>query len=144
MKNILIVSIKSIKFGLPIMALTLVLSCQQNKLVNNPVIKKGMIKMTILYPNGEDKKFDMDYYVNKHFTLLKRLFGDAMKTTAIDKGMAGGTPGAPIPYLAIGYLYFENITAYQDGIKIHLEEILADIPKYTNSTPVVQISEVIQ
>jgi uncharacterized protein (TIGR02118 family) len=144
MKNILIVNSKRIKFGLSILALTLFLTCQQNKSANNPVIKKGMIKVTVLYPNGEEKKFDMDYYVNKHFTLLKNLFGDAMKTNAIDKGIAGGTPGTPMPYLAIGYLYFENIADYRDGIKVHLEEILADIPKYTNITPVVQISEVIQ
>jgi uncharacterized protein (TIGR02118 family) len=130
--------------GLQIMFLTLVLGCQQNKSVNNPVIKKGMIKVTILYPNGEGKKFDMDYYTNKHFPLLKKLFGDAMKTTGIDKGVASGTPGMPIPYLAIGYLYFDNISAYEEGIKIHLDEILADIPKYTNISPVIQISEVVQ
>ena len=41
----------------------------------NMVIKKGMIKVTILYPGGEGKKFDMDYYTKKHFPLLKTLFG---------------------------------------------------------------------
>lgn len=133
-----------IKIVLPIVALTLFLGCGQNKLVNNPVIKKGMIKVTILYANGEGKNFDMEYYVNTHFPLLKKIFGDAMKNTTIDKGIASGTPGTPIPYLAIGYLYFENITSYQDGLKNHLDEILADIPRYTNITPVIQISEVIQ
>lgn len=133
-----------IKIVLSIVVLTFLLSCMQNKLNNNPVIKSGMIKVTILYPNGEGKSFDMDYYVNKHFPLLKRLFGDAMKSTAIDKGISSGTPGTPVPYLAIGYLYFENIAAYEDGIKIHIDKILADIPEYTNITPVIQISEVIQ
>lgn len=132
------------KLGLHIILLMLVLGCKQNKLINAPAIKKGMIKVTILYPNGEGKTFNMDYYLNTHFPLLKSLFGDAMKTTAIDKGVSSGTPGIPVPYLAIGHLYFENISAYQDGIKIHLDKILEDVPKYTNINPVVQISEVIQ
>lgn len=132
------------KNGLLVLVLTLLLGCVQNKLANEPLIKKGMIKVTILYPNGDGKKFDMDYYLNKHFPLLQRLFGDALKTSAIEKGIASGTPGTPIPYLSIGSLYFENIIAYQNGIKVHLEKIVADIPNYTNITPVIQISEVVQ
>jgi len=103
-----------------------------------------MIKVTVLYPNGEGKTFDMNYYTTKHIPLVQHLFGDAMKGAAIDKGIAGGAPATPVPYLAIGYLYFENILAYQDGIKTNLEKILQDIPKYTNITPVIQISEVVQ
>lgn len=134
-----------IKTGLQIVLLTLIFGCQQNKLPNNQINKKkGMIDVTILYPNGEGKTFDMDYYSSIHIPLVKSLFGDAMKTAAIDKGVSSGTPGTPVPYLAIGHLYFENISAYQDGIKIHLDKIMEDIPRYTNITPVVQISEVIQ
>ena len=125
-------------------SLTIVFGCQQNKLNDNPVIRKGMIKVTILYPNGDGKRFDMDYYSNTHIPLVKSLFGDLMKGAAIDKGVGGGTPDTPVPYLAIGYLYFKNISAYQDGIKLHLEKILADISNFTNINPVVQISEVIQ
>jgi uncharacterized protein (TIGR02118 family) len=134
-----------VKVGLLIVLLTLILGCHQTKPDNNAEIKKGMIKVTVLYANGEGKMFDMDYYTSKHFPLLKRLFGSAMKTTAIDRGVGSGTPGTPVPYLAIGYLYFENLADYEDGLKGgHLEEILADIPKYTNITPVIQISEVIE
>jgi len=108
------------------------------------VIKKGMIKVTILYPNGEGKKFDMDYYTTKHFPLLKTLFGDALKATAIDKGIAGGAPGAPVPFAAIGYLYFDTLADFQNGMKINATKIRADIPNYTDITPVIQISEVVQ
>lgn len=114
------------------------------KATNAQVIKKGMIKVAILYPNGESKTFDMAYYTNKHFPLLRRLFGNSMKATAIDKGIAGRAPGEPTPYLAIGYLYFDNVTAFQEGMKAHSREIRDDIPHYTNITPVVQISEVVE
>jgi len=108
------------------------------------VIKKGMIKVTILYPGGEGKKFDMDYYTNKHFPLLKTLFGDALKATAIDKGIAGGAPGAPVSFVAIGYLYFDTLADFQNGMKTNGTKIRADIPNYTDITPVIQISEVVQ
>src|SRR3569623_355674 len=82
---------------------------EQNKSTESQTIKKGMIKVTILYPGGEGKKFDMDYYTRKHFPLLKTLFGDALKATAIDKGIASGTPGAPVPFVAIVYLYIDTL-----------------------------------
>lgn len=123
------------KIGLLVVVLALAFGCQQNKLNNNTMIKKGMIKVTILYPNGEGKKFDMDYYANKHIPLVQSLFGDAMKGAAIDKGITSGTPGTPVPYLAIGYLYFENISAYEDGIKIHLEKSWQTFPGTQISLP---------
>ena len=132
------------KIGLLIITLTLILSCGQQKLTYNNNIQKGMIKVTVLYPKGEGKTFDMEYYKTKHIPLVQHLFGDAMKGASIDKGVSSETPGTPVPYLAIGYLYFQNISAYEDGIKKNLETILADIPKYTNITPVIQISEVVQ
>ena len=117
-------------------------ACQQNKPTS--VIKKGMIKVTVLYPNGEGKTFDMDYYTNKHVPMVQSLFGDSLKAVAIDKGIASGTPDTPVPYLAIGYLYFETISAFQNSMAPNAEKIMADIPKYTNIQPVIQVSEVLQ
>jgi uncharacterized protein (TIGR02118 family) len=131
------------KICLIIAVIAIVFVCQPTA-ANAQVVKKGMIKVAILYPNGEGKTFDMDYYTSKHFPLLRRVFGDSMKATAIDKGIAGRTASEPVPYLAIGYLYFENITAFQDGMKAHGKEILADVPRYTNISPVLQISEVVE
>ena len=61
---------------------------------------------------------------------------------AIDKGLASGTPDTPLPYLAIGYFYFETLSSLQNTIGPHLEKLRADIPNYTNILPVIQISEV--
>lgn len=116
----------------------------QNNSTAIPSVKKGMIKVTILYPNAEGKKFDMDYYTTKHFPLLRTLCGDALKATAIDKGIAGGAPGAPIPFLAIGYLYFDTLAAYQNAMAANVAKIRADIPNYTNVQPVIQVSEVVE
>ena len=106
--------------------------------------KKGMIKVTILYPNGEGKKFDMDYYSTKHMPMIASLLGDSLKMYSIDKGIGGRTPADPIPYLAIGYFYFDNLSAFQNSFRPHAERIRSDVPNYTNIQPILQISEVLR
>lgn len=119
-------------------------SCIQIKSGDDSVIRKGMIKVTILYPNSAGKTFDMDYYSEKHMPMLEELLGDSLKLLAIDKGLSGRSPDEPIPYLAIGYLYFDKLSDYQNSFGPHAEKIVGDIPNYTNIQPVVQISRVIQ
>ncbi|MDJ0646905.1 MAG: EthD family reductase [Flavobacteriaceae bacterium] len=125
-------------------AMVLFSSCNQKGTPETPKIKKNMIKVTILYPNGEGKTFDMDYYANKHMPLVASLLGDSLKVLAIDKGISGRTPEEEIPYLAIGYLYFDTLSAYQNSFGPNAEKIVNDIPNYTNTQPIVQISEAFQ
>jgi uncharacterized protein (TIGR02118 family) len=122
----------------------LITSCQIKTTVDSPLIKKGMTKVTILYPNAEGKTFDMDYYADKHMPMVAELLGDALKLYEIDKGLAGRTPDESIPYLAIGYLYFDSLESYQNAFGPHAAQITGDIPNYTNIQPVVQVSEVLQ
>lgn len=110
-----------------------------------PKISKGMIKVSLFYPNGEGKTFNMDYYADKHMPMVKSLFGEGVKIISIDKGLANGVPNAPTPYLAIGYLYFDSMAALQNAMGSPASaKVMADIPNFTNSQPVIQISEVIQ
>ncbi|MGB5821137.1 MAG: EthD family reductase [Saonia sp.] len=125
-------------------AVALLTSCWQTTATDTSKNKKGMIKVTILYPNGDGKTFDMDYYSNKHMPMVASLLGDSLKLLAIDRGITGRTPDEPIPYLAIGYLYFDKLSAYQNSFGPNAEKIVSDIPNYTNIQPVVQISEVFQ
>lgn len=118
------------------------LSCLQAQTKDAPQVKKGMIKVTVLYPNGEGKTFDMDYYTKSHMPLMAKFFN--LKIYAIDKGISGRAANDPAPFLAIGYLYFDKISDYENALAQHAEEIKADFPKYTNITPVIQISEVVQ
>lgn len=125
-------------------AFVILSSFQQTESADTSKSKKGMTKVTILYPNGEGKTFDMDYYANKHMPMVASILGDSLKLLEIDKGMAGRTPDEPIPYLAIGYLYFDQLSAYQNSFGPNAEKIVSDIPNYTNVQPVIQISQVIQ
>ena len=60
----------------------------------------------------------------------------------VEQGLAGGQPGAPAPYVALGHLFFESVDAFQAAFAEHSGAILADIPNYTNTQPTIQISQV--
>jgi uncharacterized protein (TIGR02118 family) len=102
-----------------------------------------MIKVSIMYPNGPGARFDHDYYREKHLPLIQRRMGAALMYYTIDKGLAGATPDAPFPYLAMCHLICDSVEAYQSAFGPHAQEIRADIPKFTDRTPVRQISEVV-
>jgi len=106
--------------------------------------EKGMVKVTLLYANATDKTFDMNYYTNTHMPLVARLMGDALKQYKIDKGIAGRTPQDPVPYLAIGYLYFDSLEAYETAFAPNAAKIVGDIPNFTTIRPTVQISEIVK
>jgi uncharacterized protein (TIGR02118 family) len=99
-----------------------------------------MIKVGVFYP--QSKKFDWDYYVNKHTPLIQKLLSPAMKKVEIDKGLAGGAPGTNATYQCICNLHFDSVEAFQAAFGPHAAEIMGDIPNYTDAQPVVQISEV--
>ena len=101
-----------------------------------------MVKVSVLYPNSDDCKFDMNYYLTKHMPMVKQKLGAALKSMAVEQGIAGGAPGAPATYVAMGHLYFDSVDAFQAAFGPHAPAILADIPNYTNTQPTIQVSEV--
>lgn len=103
-----------------------------------------MVRVSVLYPSGEGKKFDHDYYVNKHMKLVMERMGPAgLRRYEVDKGVAGAAPGAPAPFICIGHLYFDSVAAWQAAIAPHGKELFADVPNFTNIAPQVQIAEII-
>jgi hypothetical protein len=73
-------------------ALVGLLGCKtsQKSYPSTPTV--GMFKVAILYPNGDDKTFDMDYYEKKHMPMVAGFLGKNLKFYEIDKGIAGRTP----------------------------------------------------
>jgi uncharacterized protein (TIGR02118 family) len=106
-------------------------------------MKKGMTKVSVLYPNGEGKNFDMDYYTEKHAAMVKELLGDAIKGATIESGIGGGAPGSPAPYMAMSNMYFDSPEAFGNAFGPNADKIMGDIPNFTNSEPVIQISTVV-
>jgi uncharacterized protein (TIGR02118 family) len=83
----------------------------------------------------------MTYYINKHMPMVKNKVA-ACKGVAAEQGLSAGTPGSAPTYIAIGYLLFDSVESFELSFGPKAPEILADIPNYTNTRPVIQISEV--
>jgi uncharacterized protein (TIGR02118 family) len=76
-------------------------------------------------------------------SVQQRLGGLGLLRWEVDKGLAGGAPGAPAPFACIGHLYFNTVDEFQAAMKAHGKELVADVPNFTNIQPQFQISEVI-
>lgn len=116
-----------------------------SSLAQNPgTAEKGLIKVSIMYPAGEGKTFNMEYYENKHMPMVAGLLGTNLVKYTIEKGLASGIPNQPLPYVAIGIFYIRNLAEYQASIAPNRDAVRADIANYTNITPVILVSEVIK
>jgi len=101
-----------------------------------------MIKVSVFYPNDKGSRFDMTYYCDRHIPMVRRLLGAALKAVAVEQGMSGAEPGSAPSYLALGHLTFESLTAFQTAWGPHAQQIVGDVPNYTNTQPTIQISEI--
>jgi len=105
-------------------------------------MKKGMIKVSVLYPNGKNNSFDMDYYCNKHVPMVAELLGDAVKGATVERGLGGAAPESPAQYSAMGNLYFSSMETFENSFGPHAEKIMSDIPNFSSVEPIIQVSEV--
>jgi uncharacterized protein (TIGR02118 family) len=101
-----------------------------------------LIKVSVLYPNTEGCKFDMNYYLNRHMPMVQQKLGPACKRMAVEEGIAGGAAGEPATYIAMGHLYFDSTDAFQTAFAPQAQAIMTDIPNSTTAHPTIQISEV--
>lgn len=102
-----------------------------------------MIKVSVMYANRTGARFDHDYYRDRHMPLVKSRMGEKCRYYTVDKGLAGDAPGTAPTYIAMCHIFCDSVEAFQAGFGPHAKEILADIPKYTDLAPVIQISEVV-
>jgi uncharacterized protein (TIGR02118 family) len=106
-------------------------------------MKNSMIKVSIMYPNGPETTFDVDYYKNSHLPMIAESLGDALKGMEFNVGIGGRAPGELAPYVAIGHLLFDSVEAFQSSFGIHAAKFSADVPNYTNVKGELQISEIV-
>jgi len=102
-----------------------------------------MIKVSVMYPNKLGARFDHVYYRDKHMRLMKERLGADCLFYTVDKGLAGGAPGEPATYVGLCHIYFRSVESFQAAFGPHAQEIMRDVPNYTDLSPVIQISEVV-
>ena len=103
-----------------------------------------MIKVSVYYPNETGKKFDIDYFANKHMALVhQRLDSLGLTRSEVEKGISDTDPNAPPRFVAVGALYFDTVEHVHESFMTHGKEILGDAPNYTDIQPQFLISEVV-
>lgn len=100
-----------------------------------------MITVTVMYPNTPGSKFDMDYYLGAHLDLVGKLWGGNLKSARAVKGLGTADPDTPAPYQVMAILEIESMEVLHQMIGEHGEEVMGDIPNFTDVAPTVQISE---
>ena len=104
-----------------------------------------MIRLSVLYPATAGTTFNWDYYQNQHLGLVRKLLpAHGMVRAEVDRGVGGFPPGTPAPYHAIAHLFFANMEDLQRALDASAAALMADIPNYTNSQPVLQVSEMVE
>ena len=101
-----------------------------------------MINMSVLYPRMAGAKFNGKYYVESHIPMLREKLGAACKAIVIDRGVRGGAPNIPAPFLIIANLMFDSLESFQAVYRPNAQAIMGDVVNFSNVQPIIQISEV--
>ncbi|MBU2998179.1 EthD family reductase [Cellulophaga baltica] len=102
-----------------------------------------MIKVSVMYKNGNTVKFDTDYYKNNHLPMVIEALGDDLKEVELDLGIGNGAPDQPAPYVAIAHLKFNDIASFQKAFGPHAATFAADVKNYSNVDGELQINELV-
>ena len=103
-----------------------------------------MIKVSILYPNKTDGRFDMDYYLNNHMPMSIELFSAApgYQGVSVERGLGGSASDAPPTYVAMCHYLFDSIESFMAVFIPNSAILQGDMPNYTDIESIIQISEV--
>ncbi|MDR3497469.1 MAG: EthD family reductase [Ancalomicrobiaceae bacterium] len=100
-----------------------------------------MVRVRVIYPNGEGAFFDMDYYMSHHIPILANKLGDVCKKIEIE-GMAQMEGQPPPKLLSITYLTFETAEAYHAAYDPLADAAAANRPFFTNVAPLFEIDDI--
>ncbi len=96
-----------------------------------------MIRLSVFYPRSDNSTFNHDYYKDSHIPLCLQTWGLDASAAEIDRGVDG-------PYVAAVHFRFDSAEALGAAMSAPgTGDVLADVPNYTNITPVMQTSEIV-
>jgi uncharacterized protein (TIGR02118 family) len=103
-----------------------------------------MVKISMMYPNKEGSRFDMDYYLKTHMPMSIERLGSSpgFSGVSVERGLAGGAPGSPPHYIAVCHYTFESLEDFLTAFNANAAELQGDIPNYTDLSPLIQVSSV--
>jgi len=95
-----------------------------------------------MYPNAPGRRFDWNYYLEKHMASVRPLLATYNARAEVDRGIGTAQPGAMAPYVAVCHMYYQNMEDLQK-VMAQAGEMNNDIPNFTDATPQIQISEIV-
>jgi len=99
-------------------------------------MKVGDTCLTILYPNSEGVRWDVEYYRTHHMPLIMKLYGkEAIKRFELRKGATGQTGGAPA-YIGSVNIYINDQAAFDAAGKQHGPTLVKDVPHFSSVMPI--------
>ena len=102
-----------------------------------------MTVYTVLYPEGEGKKFDADYYCHKHLPMVKQQLGDVCLGISCELGVLGIPSLGSAPYRAIGYIFATNADDLRAGMRQYGKLWAEDCANFTDIQPIGFIGEML-
>lgn len=99
--------------------------------------------LTVLYPWSADAKFDFDYYRDKHLAMMREWYGASVGRMEVRKGLRKGD-GSPPAFLASMTVEIVSMEGFDAAGKQHLQKLFADLPNFSNITPIGQIEEFVE
>jgi len=102
-----------------------------------------MVIISVIYPAGEGARFDVDYYLKSHMPLASARWKDyGLRETKVLRGSSAPGGGAA-PYLIMALLSFDSAAAFEQALERHGQEIIGDVPNFTNIQPIIQVNDVL-
>jgi uncharacterized protein (TIGR02118 family) len=104
-----------------------------------------MIKISILYPNTPNSRFDMVYYLEQHMPLSISLLSahPDFQSVSVEQGLSGVMPGSPPTYSVMCHFLFTSIESFIAAFMPHAAQLQADIANYTDVEPIIQFNQVL-
>jgi len=97
--------------------------------------KIGDTCLTILYPNSDGVRWDVDYYKKGHMPLIMKLYGEkAIKRFELRKGDSG-MGGGKAEYIGSVNIYINDQAAFDAAGKLHTQTLVQDVPHFSSVMP---------
>ena len=99
-----------------------------------------MIVVSVMY--GSEARFDEGYYLQTHMPLVRSRWAGLLADTRVLRGLPGPDGSKPA-YQLIAELSFASMAELQQAMGgPHAAEIAADVARFTDAQPAVQVNEV--
>jgi len=104
--------------------------------------KTARFCLSVMYPWQADARFDFDYYRDKHLAMMSQLYDKSVGKFQVRKGLRKGDGSSPA-FIAVMTVEILSMEGFDAAGKEHLPKLFADLPNFSNITPVGQIEEIV-